>query len=109
MIDCLHLEILQCSCTCGHKWTHSYSLCASKDKGLLGGKPNPIQHHKLLHESYTQHYRNFNGCSRCVPLQLSEGWTKPLPAESFPLLSDSSITAASAKPAPSTSIEDLLT
>lgn len=83
VIDCLHLEILQCTCTCGHQWTHSYSLCASKNHGLLGGKPNPQMLHKLQHESYTQHYRHFTGCSRCVPLQLSEGWTKPLSAEAF--------------------------
>jgi hypothetical protein len=105
MIDCLHLEILQCSCSCGQRWTHSYPLAASRDKGLLGGTPNPQMLQKLQHESYTIHYRNFNGCFRCVSLQLSEGWTKPLPEGSFPVQAAPS---GPSKPPPAANLEDLL-
>lgn len=83
MINCLHLEILQCSCTCGQRWTHSYPLAANTQDGLLGGTPTPEMQLKLKVESYTLHYHHYESCWRCVPLQLSEGWTKPLPAEDF--------------------------
>lgn len=76
--DCLHLNIISCSCVCGNRWTHSHTWLASLKHGILGGTPNPIQLEKLKYESFSNHLWNVNGCFRCVPLQLGEGWTKPL-------------------------------
>jgi hypothetical protein len=81
MIDSLHLNIISCSCTCGNRWTHSYSYLAAQGH-YLGGTPNPDQELKLPYKSFSSELRNFNGCFRCVPLALGEGWTKPIP-ESF--------------------------
>ena len=103
MIDCLHLEILQCSCSCGQRWTHSYPLAAGSD-GTLGGRPDPQMQLKLTHRTMTVHHRQFNGCFRCVSLQLSEGWTKPL-VESF----QAQPSEARAAVAPKPSATDLLT
>lgn len=83
LIDCLHLNIISCSCVCGNRWTHSHPWLASKTHGYLGGTPNPTQMEKLRFESYSSHLWNVNGCHRCVPLQLSEGWTKPLLSPRF--------------------------
>lgn len=37
-----------------------------------------MQLEKLKYESFSSHQWNVNGCWRCVPLQLGNGWTKPL-------------------------------
>lgn len=81
-MDQLHLDIIQCSCSCGNRWTHSRTLLASSD-GALGGTPSPHQELKLRYESITELRWNTNGCHRCVPLQLSKNWTQPLPAQRF--------------------------
>lgn len=83
LCDSLHLDIIQCSCVCGNKWTHSHTWLASRAHGYLGGSPTPLQMEKLQYHSYTSKLWNVNGCHRCVPLQLSEGWTKPLIAPTF--------------------------
>ena len=41
--DCLHLHIMQCSCSCGNKWQHSNLWLASRKHGYLGGTPDPQQ------------------------------------------------------------------
>ena len=82
MIDSLHLNIYSITCTCGNRWTHSTTLLSGSD-GTLGGTPNPIQELKLPYTTTSHLQRNSNGCWRCVPLQLGEGWTKPIPS-AFP-------------------------
>lgn len=83
LIDSLHLDIISCSCVCGNKWTHSRPWLASQAHGYLGGTPNPLQLEKLRYMSYSNELWQVNGCFRCVPLQLGDGWTKPLPAPRF--------------------------
>jgi hypothetical protein len=75
MPNSLLLMILSCSCTCGNKWTHSYSILLGN--GYLGGTPSPDQEHKLPVQGIINESRNTNHCFRCVPLGLNIGWTKP--------------------------------
>ena len=72
--DALHLMILSCSCVCGNRWTHSYSILALAD-GSLGGTPTPQEEYHLAPIKITTSPRNYNHCYRCVSLHLKpETW-----------------------------------
>jgi hypothetical protein len=75
--DALFLVVESHSCSCGQKWTHSYSLLASQAHGYMGGSPN-YEHERLPYVGY-EHWSqvNHSGCFRCIPLALGEGWTRP--------------------------------
>ncbi len=77
--DCLHLNIISCSCRCGNKWTHSHPWLSHSTAGYLGGTPSPQQEEKLHATSYENTRWTVSHCFRCVPLQLGVGWTKPTP------------------------------
>ncbi len=98
--DCLHLHILNCSCTCGHKWTHSNLWLASQKAGYLGGTPDPHQSLKLPCLSMEETQRHYEHCARCVPLALGKSWVSPLKLQ---LVTPGRVLASSAA-----STEDLL-
>lgn len=67
----LALWIIDCTCVCGHRWTHSHVT------HRMGGTPNPQEeaHGTIVRLHPTR--RQFNHCHRCVQLSLGIGWEQP--------------------------------
>jgi len=75
--DCLHLHIINASCSCGNKWKHSNLWLASREAGYLGGTPDAMQVAKFQVLSMEETQRNYDHCFRCVPLALGKNWVSP--------------------------------
>ncbi len=73
-VDCLHLDIQNCKCSCGNQWKQSEVWLASKTYGYLGGTPTPEQEWKLPVLSMAEGDRQVSHCFRCVPLGLGKSW-----------------------------------
>lgn len=72
----LVLEIFDCRCTCGNKWTHSRPLFCTADGGY-GGTPSLRQEAELKIVKIYNAPRDFACCFRCGPLAIDHSsWTK---------------------------------
>jgi len=72
-MDCLHLDIDHCSCSCGNKWTHSEPWLAHTN-GDFGGTPSPDQSRRLPVKSMTENQIHYDHCFQCAPLGLGKSW-----------------------------------
>lgn len=67
----LTLWIVDCSCSCGNRWTHSY------ETHINGGTPTEVEILQGLVLRLIPTKRHFNSCFRCAPLGLGLNWEKP--------------------------------
>lgn len=82
----LVLEIFDCRCTCGNKWTHSRPILCDSDGGY-GGTPTSRQEAELKIVRIYNAPRDFACCFRCGPLAIDHKlWTRIIakPTEAKP-------------------------
>lgn len=65
----LVLEILDCRCTCGNKWTHSRPILCTADGGY-GGTPSPRDEASLPVVRIYHSNRDASCCHFCGPIAL---------------------------------------
>lgn len=64
----LVLTIVDNTCACGNRWTHSYPLLAGSN--YFGGTPSPEEEHTLPVTRIAKQRRLYSHCFRCIPLVL---------------------------------------
>jgi len=74
----LILEIHDCHCTCGNKWTHSRVILIDSDGGY-GGTPSPRDEASLPLAFIFAQVRDHSLCFRCGPIGFRPGMPKGIP------------------------------